>query len=160
MANGWSAARSLIWLCGLAACSGHIDPGEVGGPNGGPGGPSSANGSGQGPNGTQGGSGAGAAGSGARPGSADDAYVASESVARRLSRAEIDNVVRDLFGDDTAPATRLLAEDLFSPFDNDYRGQVASGALIDSLEGMANDVAAHVVNDAKLRPRVVPSPSF
>jgi hypothetical protein len=151
MAIGWSTARSLICLCGLAACSARIDPG-AGGLNGAPGGPSNGNGSG--PNGTLGGSSAGAAGSGA-PGSADG-YVASDSVARRLSRAEIDNVVRDLFGDDSAPATRLLAEDLFSPYDNDYRSQVASGALIDSLEVLADDVAGRVVKDTTMRARLVP----
>lgn len=82
--------------------------------------------------------------------------MASESVARRLSRAEMDNVLRDLLGDDSAPATRLLAEDLFSPFDNDYSGQVASGALIDSLEVLANDVTKRVLADATMRARLVP----
>lgn len=160
MANGWSAARSLmvavtprrrcvaaLWLCCLAACSGQIEPGEGAGPNGAPGGKSSTHGSTPGANGTLGGAGSG---------SGKDAFVASESVARRLSRAEIDNVVRDLFGDDSAPATRLLAEDLFSPFDNDYTTQVASGALIDSLEVLADDVSSRVIKDSKLRARIVP----
>jgi hypothetical protein len=73
-----------------------------------------------------------------------------------LSRAELDNTLRDLLGDDTAPANRLLAEDAYAPYDNDYPGQVASGALIDSLEGLARDVALHVVGDATLRRRLVP----
>jgi hypothetical protein len=78
------------------------------------------------------------------------------SVARRLSRAEIDRSLRDLVGDETAPATRLLAEDLYAPYDNDVATQTASSALIDSLEGMASDVAARVVGDAALRDRLVP----
>ena len=82
--------------------------------------------------------------------------MASESVARRLSRAEIDNVLRDMLGDGSSPATRLLAEDLFSPFDNDYGTQVASGALIDSLEVLATDVAGRVVADPAMRERLVP----
>lgn len=80
----------------------------------------------------------------------------AESVARRLSRAELDNALRDLLGDDTSPGSRLLTEDSFAPYDNDYPSQLASGALIDSLEGMARDVAQHVVADPVLRARLVP----
>jgi hypothetical protein len=82
--------------------------------------------------------------------------AAPASVARRLSRVELDNTLRDLLGDDTAPATRLLAEDSYSPFDNDYTTQLASGALIESLEAFASDVAGRVVADAAMRKRVVP----
>ncbi len=96
----------------------------------------------------------GVAGTGAAAGGAP--FVAAASVARRLSRAELDNTLRDLLGDDSAPATRLLAEELYSPYDNDYTTQAASGALIDSLEAMATDVAARVVADPGLRARLVP----
>ncbi|HMI91724.1 MAG TPA: DUF1592 domain-containing protein, partial [Polyangiales bacterium] len=142
----------------LAACSGSIEQ-SAADPSLSPGGPSNGNGSGRGPgNGALGGTGAGAAGSGAANAGAgaDAEYVASASVARRLSRAEIDNVLRDMLGDDTGPATRLLAEDLFSPFDNDYASQVASGALIDSLEVLAGDVAKRVLADPALRTGLVP----
>jgi hypothetical protein len=105
--------------------------------------------------GGRGAEGNGAAGSGAGS-NADTPYVASPSVARRLSRAEYDNTVRDLLGDDTSPATRLLAEDLYAPYDNDYATQTASGALIDSLEALSTDVATRVVGDAALRARLVP----
>jgi hypothetical protein len=37
--------------------------------------------------------------------------LASASVARRLSRAEIDATVRDLLGDTSNPASRFLSED-------------------------------------------------
>jgi hypothetical protein len=81
--------------------------------------------------------------------------AASASVARRLSRAEIDATVRDLLGDTSAPASRFLAEDEYTPFDNDYSRQRASGALIDSLEATATDIAARVLTTAN-RGRVVP----
>jgi hypothetical protein len=160
MLNGWSRAACAL-IAVLAGCSGSIDQ-SGGEPSFGPGsldngnGNGNGSGAGRGPgNGAQSGNGAGAAGSSAGPGAGAE-YVASESVARRLSRAEIDNVLRDLVGDDTAPATRLLAEDLFSPFDNDYASQVASGALIDSLEVLARDVAGRVAADAAMRARLVP----
>jgi hypothetical protein len=50
----------------------------------------------------------------------------------------------------------LLAEDLYSPYDNDYLTQTASGALIDSLEAMSTEVAAHTMADPALRKRLVP----
>jgi hypothetical protein len=112
------------------------------------------------------GSGAGSAGSGASgagpgPGGgagsgASPSVVAAESVARRMSRAELDNTLRDLLGDDSSPASQLLAEDAFTPYDNDYESQLASGALIDSLELLASDVAARVIGDDALRDRLVP----
>jgi hypothetical protein len=74
---------------------------------------------------------------------------------RRLTRAELDNVVRDLVGDTTRPASKFLAEDEYSPFDNDYTLQRASAALIDSLAAFAEDVAVRAVSAAN-RARVVP----
>jgi hypothetical protein len=144
-------ARALgsALLLGLAACSGTIADRGPGGSA-----PGRAAGSGTGKNG-----GAAASGSaGVLPdgGTAGTPFIASTSVARRLSRAELDNTLRDLLGDDTSPASRVLAEDLYSPYDNDYAGQSASGALIDSLEAMATDVATHVVGDPKLRAKLVP----
>jgi hypothetical protein len=82
--------------------------------------------------------------------------LASASVARRLSRAELDNTLRDLLGDNSAPATRLLPEDAYSPFDNDYAAQLASSALIESLDAFATDVATRVSTDPALRKRVIP----
>ncbi len=82
-------------------------------------------------------------------------YVGSASAARRLSRAELDNTLSDLLGDDTAPASRLLAEDLFAPYDNDYPTQRASGALIDSLETLAANVAPRIAHDKTLRKKLV-----
>lgn len=139
----------------LIACSGSIDgnDGSNGSPNGAPNG---GDGSGAGGSGVAGG-GSGSGPGGSRDGGVGgDGFIAADSVARRLSRAEFDNTVRDLLGDDTRPAMRLLAEDLYAPYDNDYRTQVASGALIDSLEGLATDVAARAVSTPELRALLVP----
>jgi hypothetical protein len=81
--------------------------------------------------------------------------LASASVARRLSRSELDATVRDLLGDATNPASKLLQEDEYTPFDNDYSRQQASSALIDSLEATADDIAARVLAPAN-RGRIVP----
>ena len=88
-------------------------------------------------------------------GSAPRSEAVSASVARRLSRAEIDATVRDLLGDATNPASRFLAEDEYTPFDNDYTRQKPSAALIDSLEANADDIAARVLAPAS-RSRIVP----
>ncbi|HYP97214.1 MAG TPA: DUF1588 domain-containing protein [Polyangiaceae bacterium] len=71
--------------------------------------------------------------------------TASASVARRLSRAELSNLVRDALGDDSSAAAKFLSEDQYRPFDNDYTVQSASSALIESLEATANDIAARAV---------------
>ncbi|HSU42305.1 MAG TPA: DUF1592 domain-containing protein, partial [Polyangiaceae bacterium] len=62
---------------------------------------------------------------------------------------------RDLFGDQTAPASKYLAEDQYTPFDNDYTLQRASQALVDSLSAFAEDVATRAVA-ADQRAKVVP----
>src|SRR4051812_956381 len=67
--------------------------------------------------------------------------TASASVARRLSRTELANVVRDVLGEDSGAANKFLSEDVYRPFDNDYTVQHASGALIESLEALATDIA-------------------
>jgi hypothetical protein len=85
-----------------------------------------------------------------------DPVLAIESGVRRLSQAELDNTLRDLLGDDTAPAARLLNEDEFRPFDNDYTIQQASEALITSLEALAEQVAERAVGDAARRAALVP----
>lgn len=85
-----------------------------------------------------------------------DPALALESGSRRLSRAELDRTLEDLLGDDTAPATRVLAEDEFVPYDNDYTKQQASQALIASLEILAQDVAGRAMADGARRAQIVP----
>lgn len=96
-----------------------------------------------------------ATGGAAQAGGGAGAPAALESVGRRLTRSELDNVVRDLFGDTTGPAAKYLAEDEYDPFDNDYTLQHASEALIDSLEAFAEDVATRAVLPDN-RSKVVP----
>jgi hypothetical protein len=84
------------------------------------------------------------------------ADFASESGARRLTNHELDNTVRDLLGDDRAIASTMLLADQFAPFDNDYTVQMASEALITSLEIYATDVAGYVMADTALRDALVP----
>ena len=83
---------------------------------------------------------------------------AAVSGARRLSRAELDHVVRDLLLDTSSPATRLLPDsvDEFAPYDNDYTIQRASRTLIESLEVMAEDVGTRAAADPAVRARIVP----
>jgi len=85
-----------------------------------------------------------------------DPILAIESGARRLSQSELDNTLRDLLGEDTAPAARLLNEDEFRPFDNDYTIQQASEALITSLEALAEQVAERAMGDSARRAALVP----
>lgn len=81
--------------------------------------------------------------------------TASASVARRLSRTELSNLMRDALGDDSGASSKYLAEDQYLPFDNDYTVQSASRALIESLEAMAQEVATRAVS-ADNRDKVVP----
>lgn len=85
-----------------------------------------------------------------------DPQVAVESGARRLSLAELDNTLKDLLGEESRPASRLLNEDEFRPYDNDYTIQSASQALITSLQILAEEVAANTVNDPTRRDALVP----
>jgi len=135
---GWAAVAVVAGV--TAACQGKISQAGSGGAGMGAGTGSGA------------GSGTGGAGGGA-PLPPQSAAV-SASVARRLSRAEIDATVRDLLGDTTNPASRILAEDEYTPFDNDYTRQKPSAALIDALEATADDIATRVLAPAN-RGRIV-----
>lgn len=70
------------------------------------------------------------------------------SGARRLTAVEYAATVRDLLDVDV-PAALLLPEDPRQPFDNDYRIQVASQALIEGAELLGADVAALALVPAK-----------
>jgi hypothetical protein len=122
----------VLALVAAAACTGDI--GETGGPRG---------------------DGASTPGQGDGPPLVNP-LLAVESGARRLTQAELDNTLRDLLGETTAPASRLLNEDEFRPFDNDYTIQQASEALIASLEVLAEQVAQALVNDPGRLAALVP----
>lgn len=133
---------ALVFAFGLAACQSGSDATS-------PAGSGSTTGSGGSPSN---GSRNGAAGGSLGPGSSS---TASASVARRLSRTELSNLVRDALGDATGAPAKFLSEDEYRPFDNDYTVQSASRALIESLEATADDVAARAVLSAN-RSKVVP----
>jgi hypothetical protein len=145
-------------LVATTACSGDIDGGSTGdgaeGASGGTAGTSGASGN-SGRGGSAGNSGASGASGASGSAGAGTTPNALGSKVRRLSRAELDNSVRDALGDTTQPASRFLSEDEYSPFDNDYTLQRASRALIDSLAAFAEDVAARAV-DATNRAQNVP----
>ncbi|HEY6081059.1 MAG TPA: DUF1588 domain-containing protein [Polyangiaceae bacterium] len=135
---------ALVGACGLAfasaACGG--DASVPGGTGAGAGGTAT------------GGSGVGTGG-GVLPSGPGNLTTASASVARRLTRTELGNVLRDVLGDDSGAAAKYLSEDEYRPFDNDYTVQIASRALIESLEALAVDVAARALS-AENRAKVVP----
>jgi hypothetical protein len=143
----------------LSACSGRIEPQSAahsGGRETEPGSGSAAH------SGTDGSAGTGSASAGkgadspnATAGTPGADYDGAESVARRLSRAELDNTLRDLVGDETSPASGALAEDLYAPYDNDYGSQLASSAYVESLEVFATDVAKRALENPKQRAKLI-----
>ncbi|MBA2662420.1 MAG: DUF1592 domain-containing protein [Bradymonadaceae bacterium] len=77
------------------------------------------------------------------------------SGARRLSRDEYDNTLRDLLEDGTRPGALLLPEDSVDPFDNDYRTQYASMTLIEAVEALADSASERLLADTARRDRIV-----
>jgi Protein of unknown function (DUF1588)/Protein of unknown function (DUF1592)/Protein of unknown function (DUF1595)/Protein of unknown function (DUF1585)/Protein of unknown function (DUF1587) len=137
-------AIACALLLSMAACQGGSSSAST---DGGAGNTSAHGGSSQ----TGGGS-AQTGGGSAGPGNLS---TASASVARRLSRTELSNLVRHALGDDGSATAKFLSEDQYRPFDNDYTVQSASSALIESLEATANDIAARAVLPAN-RSKIVP----
>lgn len=80
-------------------------------------------------------------------GAAGATLKAGVSGARRLSRDEYDNTVRDLVGDTAGEGFALLPEDAHDPFDNNYLTQIPSQALVDAAEQVASDVAQRLLAD-------------
>jgi len=75
---------------------------------------------------------------------------------RRLSQSELDNTLEDVLGDNTRPAQRLLIEDEYKPYDNDYRLQQASRAYTDAVREMAKAVATRATSTAQTRAAFMP----
>jgi hypothetical protein len=89
------------------------------------------------------------------PMGAPNALVAV-SGARRLTRTEYDNTVRDLLGDVTSSGFGMLPPDAYDPFDNDYRTQLPSPTLIEALEVLATNAAGRLVADPAKRSAILP----
>ncbi len=90
------------------------------------------------------------------PPNTDPLTTALDAEVRRLSQAEIDRTLALTLGDTTNPAARLLTNDTFTPYDNNYLEQQSSAALADALDALAADVAVRAVADDAVRARVVP----
>src|SRR5262245_13464131 len=75
--------------------------------------------------------------------------------ARRLSRSEYDNTLRDLLLDESRSGFAKLPEDVLDPFDNDFTTQQPSGILIESAETLAFDAATRLMADAGKRDQVI-----
>jgi hypothetical protein len=149
---GARLGRAVLAACALGAyaCSGTIRSDGDEDPWHSISGAGSANG-GDGDSGGTGNSGGNSGSSGG-----DGPLIASESSARRMSRSELDHVLRDLLGDGANAASELLSEDAYSPYDNDYTTQTVGAALIDSLAALADDVAARIVGTPALRAQLLP----
>ena len=74
---------------------------------------------------------------------------------RRLTRVELDATLADLLGDTTNSAQKLLPPDSTDPFDNDYRTQLPSAALIESIEQLASDAATRLLADPVKRAAII-----
>ncbi|MBL8911705.1 MAG: DUF1588 domain-containing protein [Archangium sp.] len=75
---------------------------------------------------------------------------------RRLTRVEMDQSIRDVLGDGTRRSARLLAPEPTDPYDNDYRLQIASGALIESIETLAVELSDAAMMDPVQRAALLP----
>jgi hypothetical protein len=85
------------------------------------------------------------------------AQSAVPSGARRLSRTEYDDTLRDLLQDETRSGFLKLPEDVNDPFDNNYQTQApASAALVEAAETLAEEAAARALADPAVRAAVVP----
>lgn len=126
------ARLALALALAAAACAGSIEGGAGNGPDDTMGGPKDP---------------------GIKPG--EDPYAIGPTGLRRLTRHEYDNAIRDLLGDTTRPGLSKLPEDAIDPFDNDYTTQLPSGALIDSIETLAEEAALRLLADRARRDRVV-----
>lgn len=73
--------------------------------------------------------------------------------ARRLTRSEYNNTVRDLLGDTTSPANALPSETISNNFGNDASKQAVSSLLAEQYGAVAEAVAARATGqrDALLR---------
>ncbi|HEY5950636.1 MAG TPA: DUF1592 domain-containing protein [Kofleriaceae bacterium] len=75
--------------------------------------------------------------------------------ARRLSRNEYDNTLRDLLGDESRSGFVKLPEDVLDPFDNDFTTQQPSGILVEAAETLAFEAANRLIADPVKRDQVI-----
>jgi hypothetical protein len=85
----------------------------------------------------------------------DDVRGVGVSGARRLSRNEYDNTLRDLLLDESRSGFAKLPEDVTDPFDNDFRTQQVSAVLVEAVETLATEASARLLADPAKRDQVV-----
>lgn len=85
----------------------------------------------------------------------DNVTGVGKTGARRLSRVEYDNTLRDLLLDDSRSGFAKLPEDVNDPFDNDFSTQQPSGVLVESAETLAFEAAERLLADPVKRDQVV-----
>ncbi len=81
--------------------------------------------------------------------------MAPVSGLRRLTVREYDNVLKDLLLDPTNPSTGFLPDDQRHPFDNDYKAQDPSQALVQGLSLAAREAVNRLMADIPRRDMVV-----
>lgn len=86
-------------------------------------------------------------GSGGGPEALCDVPKPGGAPIRRLTRTEYNNTLRDLLGDDSAPAKDFAGEDVLHGFDNAAAGGSMSRLLAEQYETAANEVAGRAVED-------------
>jgi hypothetical protein len=67
--------------------------------------------------------------------------VASNPQLRRLTHSQFNHTIRDLLGDQTAPANQFPPEDFVNGFRNQSRGQSMSPLLVEAYSGVAERLA-------------------
>jgi hypothetical protein len=95
--------------------------------------------------------------SGANPVDHDtESEPAMGPVVVRLTQVELNHVLRDVLGDTSEPARSFVAEDEYTPFDNDAQRQTVSSSLIDGIAVLADDVASRLAYDESVRSSWMP----
>jgi hypothetical protein len=88
---------------------------------------------------------AGTTGAGGQGGAAAVSLAQTPRRLRRLSNREYDNVVRDLLGDTTAPATGFLADAFVTGYDNGAADLIVQSDQVSSFQLAAETLAATAV---------------
>ena len=97
----------------------------------------------------------GTIGDDAKEGETVDPTVVPRGAVRRLSAAEYSVTLRDLLADVNLPVFETLPIDPRTPFDNDTGTQVASQALIDAADFLAQQAVENLLADPLRRDQVV-----
>lgn len=71
-----------------------------------------------------------------------DSTVMAAPVLRRLTQSQYNNTVRDLLGDQSAPASQFPSEDFVNGFKDQYEAQGASPLLVEAYSRAAAQLAA------------------